>query len=117
LAILVSLKGELIASTHPTKNSSIANLTSLARGQSHLLTSGVIDGTPYLFVLVPLKAPLPIAWVLMGFAIDSPMTNNLAMTIGIDVRIVSTHDSRSSSIISTLPGSSRPDSASVALEP
>jgi diguanylate cyclase (GGDEF)-like protein len=37
----------------------------------------VVQGHPYLFVMVPLKAPLQIGWILMGFATDDALAQNL----------------------------------------
>ncbi len=30
----------------------------------------LVDGTPYLFVIVPVRSPLTVGWVLMGFPLD-----------------------------------------------
>lgn len=37
----------------------------------------VVQGHPHLFVMVPLKAPLQIGWILMGFATDTTLAKNL----------------------------------------
>nr|WP_315206287.1 EAL domain-containing protein [uncultured Albidiferax sp.] len=37
----------------------------------------VVQAYPYLFVMVPLKAPLQIGWLLMGFATDKTLADNL----------------------------------------
>jgi diguanylate cyclase (GGDEF)-like protein len=51
--------------------------------QGHLLQ--LIDGKLYQFVMVPLKAPLTIGWVLMGFPIDASQLQDMHALSGIHI--------------------------------
>jgi diguanylate cyclase (GGDEF)-like protein len=51
--------------------------------QGHLLQ--LIDGKLYQFVMVPLKAPLTIGWVLMGFSIDASQLQDMRALSGIHI--------------------------------
>lgn len=51
--------------------------------QGHLLQ--LIDGKLYQFVMVPLKAPLTIGWVLMGFPIDASQLQDMRALSGIHI--------------------------------
>nr|WP_315493478.1 EAL domain-containing protein [uncultured Rhodoferax sp.] len=48
----------------------------------------LINGTLYQFVMVPLKAPLTIGWVLMGFPIEQSQANDMFGLSGIHIALV-----------------------------
>lgn len=48
----------------------IAELIEASRAGGESFNSVVFNGVPYLLVAVPVKAPLTIAWIVMGFKID-----------------------------------------------
>ncbi|SIO55440.1 diguanylate cyclase/phosphodiesterase [Paraburkholderia phenazinium] len=74
IVMLVGLDGKLIAdSRDPASAGKPFPFPSLIQHTTHKDASsiiGVVNGRPYELVLVPVKAPLTIAWVAMGFAID-----------------------------------------------
>jgi diguanylate cyclase (GGDEF)-like protein len=82
LAMLVDLDGKLTAGTIDTESFPV-----------HLLneeqSTVVLDGTAYHVFVVPLKAPVTIAWVVLGFRIDSQLADRIAALTGLDVAIVS----------------------------
>jgi len=47
----------------------------------------VIDGRPCQFVMVPLKAPLVIGWVLMGFPVGQPLADEMRQLLAVDVAV------------------------------
>ncbi len=65
----------------------------------------VVQGHPYLFVMVPLKAPLQIGWILMGFATDHTLAKNLLKLSNISMAVaVSADGGQTTAIpIATLP--------------
>ena len=48
----------------------------------------VMDGVPYQFVMVPLRAPVVIGWVLMGFPIDQPLADEMRRLLSVHVVLV-----------------------------
>ena len=68
----------------------------------------IIDGEPYQLVVVPVLAPLPIAWVAMGFKIDDKLAQNLMALTSLQVSFVtSPAPMRWGVHASTLPTSER----------
>ena len=64
----------------------------------------VIEGTPYQFVMVPLRAPLLIGWVLMGFPLSQDLAYEMKQLLSVDVAVTVTGDGNGMSIpVSTLP--------------
>jgi len=66
---------------------------------------GVVEGRAYLFVMVPVRAPLQIGWILMGFATNKTLAEDLfkLSNIGL-VLTISTDGGKTVSIpIATLP--------------
>ena len=47
----------------------------------------VIDGIPYQFVMVPMRAPVLIGWVLMGFAVDQARADEMHRLLAVDVAL------------------------------
>ena len=86
----------------------------VALGQAvPLLTSGprqdsrivVVGGVPYQFVMVPMRAPLLIGWVLMGFPISHAQAIELQQLRSADVALlVTAADGGNTVPVSSLPG-------------
>jgi diguanylate cyclase (GGDEF)-like protein len=53
----------------------------------------VIDGRPHQLVVVPVNAPLPIAWVAVGFVVDDALAHDLENLTALDVSFA-TQDER-----------------------
>lgn len=64
----------------------------------------VLEGRPYQFVMVPLKAPVVIGWVLMGFPVGQPLADEMRQLLAVDVAVrVSAADGSVAVPVSTLP--------------
>ncbi|PJI99334.1 diguanylate cyclase/phosphodiesterase [Acidovorax sp. 69] len=48
----------------------------------------VMDGVPYQFVMVPMRAPVVIGWVLMGFPIDQSRADEMRQLLSVHVALV-----------------------------
>ena len=48
----------------------------------------VVDQQPYQFVMVPMRAPLLVGWVVMGFALDKALLADLQAVSGLDSALV-----------------------------
>jgi diguanylate cyclase (GGDEF)-like protein len=59
----------------------------LARGQGRGLVA-MVGGSPYQFVAVPVKAPVVIGWVLMGFRIDRALIDDMRALSGLHVALL-----------------------------
>ena len=94
LAMLVDLDGKLTAGTIDTESLPV-----------HLLnedeTTVVLDGTAYHVFVVPLKAPVTIGWVVLGFRIDAQLADRIAALTGLDVSIVSSPRSNATVLASS----------------
>jgi len=96
VAMLIDLDGELIASTVPAD-----------QFPPHMLneeeTTAILDGTAFHVFVVPLKAPTTIAWVVLGFRIDSGLTERVAGLTGLDVSVVSSTKETAKVLVSSNP--------------
>ena len=64
----------------------------------------VVDGVPYQFVMVPLRAPVVIGWVLMGFPVNQPLTDEVRQLLSVHVALVVTEaHGATRGPVSTLP--------------
>jgi adenylate cyclase len=67
----------------------------------------VVNGRPYQIVVVPVLAPLPIAWVSMSFAIDDSTARDLQRLSSSDVTFVRLAGANVELLATTLPPSRR----------
>ena len=77
--MLVGLDGRIVASTLATKEmSGTFPFTALFKSAEREGISSVVlfEGVPYQLVIVPVKAPVVIAWVAVGFRIDEAMAKD-----------------------------------------
>ncbi len=64
----------------------------------------VIGGMPYQFVMVPMRAPVVIGWVLMGFPVSQPLADEMRQLLSLHVALlVKGADGALSVPVSTLP--------------
>ncbi len=78
-----------------------ANSQQVPGGQIILLGS-----VPYQFVLVPLKAPVVVGWVLMGFPIQQQLLDDMRALSDVHLALISQVSGQSNQVVSsTLPGS------------
>ena len=92
IAMLLDLDGNVVASSRGESNlQEIGELRSTVVGsQTADATQAVLyaDRVPHQSMIVPLRAPLPIAWVVMGFQIDRSLANRIRALTGLDVSFV-----------------------------
>ena len=62
-----------------------------------------LGGMPYQTVTVPLRAPVTVAWVMLGFPIDDALAARLQSLTGLDVSFVHFTRRRAAVLASTLP--------------
>ena len=93
LMLLVGLDRRVVADTLSTTMAghtfSMADLLGVAEARGHASAMARIDGAIYQVVVVPVLAPLPIAWVAMGFRIDSVDALDLKQLTGLQVSFLS----------------------------
>ncbi len=49
---------------------------------------GLLSGQPYQFVMVPIKAPIVVGWVLMGFPIDERLVSDMQALAAVEVTLL-----------------------------
>jgi diguanylate cyclase (GGDEF)-like protein len=74
----------------------------------------VFDGTAYQTIAVPLKAPVTIGWIVMGFRIDESVARRLSSLTGLQIGIVSTAGDAPALVASSAAETAR-DQASAAI--
>ncbi len=78
---LISLDKHVLADTLNPQQAAqpyaLGNLVELAAKQGNASSIEVINGRAYQIVIVPVLAPIPIAWVSMGFVVDDALAKTL----------------------------------------
>ena len=82
-------------------------LVGLAQERGRASGIRIIDGKPYQVVMVPVLAPLPIAWVAMKFVIDDNAARDLRRLSSSEVSFVRMGDPAPTLLATTLPVSKR----------
>ncbi len=72
-----------------------------AAGKRTVSAIRIIDGTIYQLVVVPVLAPLPIAWVVIGFVIDNSSAIELKQITGLDVSFLGSTNNQPTTIFAT----------------
>jgi diguanylate cyclase (GGDEF)-like protein len=109
VVMLADLDRKLLADTlHPEQRATgfpFPDLIALAERNRQASSIVLIDGRPYQVVVVPVLAPVPIAWVAMGFVIDDRVAHDLQAVAALHVTFLSeSKDGRWTLHASTLPG-------------
>lgn len=112
VAMLADLDKEMIADTlHAISADATFPFPELIEAaQQHGKASDIvlIDGHPYQLVVVPVLAPIPIAWVAMGFVIDDAVAIDLRALSALHVSFLSRSGGGAWTMhASTLPAASR----------
>ncbi len=112
VVMLANLENKLLADTlHPDRIDRpfpFANLVDRAGGQRQASTITIIDGEPYQVVVVPVLAPVPIAWVAMGFKIDDRLARDILALTSLQVSFFTSDTAKQWTIrASTLPVADR----------
>ncbi len=91
--VLVGLDHRVIADTLPTTMAghvfSLARLVTVAESKGSAAAMVRIDGAIYQMVVVPVLAPIPIAWVAIGTLIDDEDANDIKKLTGLQVSFLS----------------------------
>lgn len=84
----------------------LPQLIETARGKGAATGFSVVRGKLYQLVLVPVLAPVPVAWVVIGFEIDTPFAEDLKRLTGMEVSFVREHASFPRSLLASTLDSS-----------
>jgi diguanylate cyclase len=90
LAELVSLDGRVLANSgsNAAIGSPFGHPELIAGdGRGRRSTIAVENDRLYQLVMVPVRSPLPVAWIVMGFALDEGSVKELAAVTGLDVTL------------------------------
>lgn len=106
LATLVSLEGNVLAasgtSAHVGERYRHADQLDDADESDRVTSISFEDGRVVELVMVPVRAPLPVAWIVMGFALDQKAVGELAAVTGLDVTLAVREGDRWTAPASTL---------------
>ena len=96
LAALVDLDGNVVASTLDPTNSSYAEVSHLisAASRQQQVSAAFLSDAAYQLFSVPLRAPVTVGWVVLGFRIDDALAGRIADLTGLDVTILHSADDR-----------------------
>ena len=111
IAMLLDLEGKVLVSSQEQttyEGRSFANLLAFAANETSSDTAIALDGAHYQTVTVPLRAPVTIAWVVMGFRIDETLAARIASLTDLEVSFISWNGHQQDLFASTLPGELRP---------
>ena len=87
-------------------NTAVKKIINNYNSNNKALDLEIFNGYPYQVVLVPIKAPLTIGWVLMGFKIDNSLAIKLNKLSNLDVTFIQKNSAGGwSAIASTFSGS------------
>ncbi len=104
---VISLDGIVEADTIKESNAGhpFAQMDLIQRASTTVRASDirVVDGTPYQVIVVPVLAPLPIAWVSMSFIIDDQSCNELRGLTSSEVTFLQVADRKPTILATTLP--------------
>ncbi len=107
LVVLTSLNGDVIAASGlhvkagtPFPVSSAQRSSLAGDGATSLM---VDNGRIYQLVTVPVRSPLPVAWIAMAFELDQKAAHELADITGLAVTLAVNSDGRWTNVVTTLP--------------
>jgi diguanylate cyclase (GGDEF)-like protein len=104
IAALVDLDGVLIASTLDADARNRVDVVQLIvdASQKKTASTALVSGVAYHLFAVPLRAPVTIGWVVLGFQLDDQLTNRISGLTGLDVSIIHVGDGLQTNL--TFPG-------------
>ncbi len=106
LALLLDLDGSLIASSEPldpprlTLPGIVSRVSELGLSRSALAA----NGRSFEMVTVPVRAPLPVGWLAVGFAIDDNLARAIQSMTGLNTTVYRTDRADNAVLASTLDG-------------
>ena len=93
IALMFDLNYDIIASSgNMSRNNQtdVLRLVDIARENTSVQSTATFDGDIYHMFTVPVRAPTAIAWVVLGFRIDTVLAERLRGLTGLEVSLVST---------------------------
>jgi diguanylate cyclase (GGDEF)-like protein len=102
IAALVDLDGVLVASTLSAAENSRVDVVQLIAdaSQTRRESTTLVGDSAYHMFSVPLRAPVTIGWVVLGFEIDDTLTDRISGLTGLDVSVIHT-DGRFNTVLSS----------------
>ena len=105
--LLIGLDGQLVAAHPPgagVQPGGLADLIAGARERGSATGFQSVEQTLYQLVVVPVMAPVPVAWVAVGFAVDEAFALDLKRLTGLDVSLLRQPAGAAAvRVVSTLP--------------
>ncbi|MDN5871962.1 MAG: EAL domain-containing protein [Nitrococcus sp.] len=96
VAMVVNLQGQTIARTRPSSIAprpfAFSKLLKEAQKNGRAVATVVLNGRPYQMAVTPVNAPLPIAWVSMGFRLNPALASEIRELTGLQVSFASAGD-------------------------
>jgi len=114
VALLLDLDGAGVASSGGVAlgtRDDYLRLIEDARENSSAQSTATLDGETYHTFTVPVRAPVAIAWVVLGFRIDTDLAERIRGLTGLEVSIVSTSGDTAQTITTSRHTGSELDSA------
>jgi diguanylate cyclase (GGDEF)-like protein len=103
LAVLYAPDGSVFAATTPGLAAQASRSLKLPADNAAAAPFAIVGGKPYQIVFAPVRAPLVIGWVALGFELDQRLARQLAALADTDVSFVFHEPQTAAAIISTLP--------------
>lgn len=104
MASLIALDGRLVSSTHEPDGTAgqYARIATRAEAAEIFRETTVLAGEARQIVVVPVKAPLKIGWLLLGFSLNDSLATELARPVGMEVSFAGQTDGEMTYFGSTL---------------
>jgi diguanylate cyclase (GGDEF)-like protein len=92
IAIFVDLNGNEIASSEDIGNSKagFSHLLGAPEKSGSVQSTLHVNDTTYHTIALPLRAPVQVGWIVLGFRIDQRVVDRIGILTGLDVSIIST---------------------------
>ena len=114
IAMFLDLDGNGIASTEDIDTARKADFLRLindARERGNAQATLEVSDVTYQAITVPLRAPVQIGWIVLGFRIDQSVVDRVAALTGLDVSIITTSGDSPHAITTTYEAGSNANSA------
>jgi diguanylate cyclase (GGDEF)-like protein len=107
MVVLTSLNGEVIAASglhiNPGTRFPVSPAQTSRMADEGATTVMVANGRIYQLVTVPVRSPLPVAWIATGFELDRKAAKELADITGLAVTLSVNSGGRWTDVVSTVP--------------
>ncbi|MFG6666420.1 putative bifunctional diguanylate cyclase/phosphodiesterase [Halomonas sp. HNIBRBA4712] len=105
IVLLTDLEGNVLASSHhaPDTPMPFPQLFERANLNGSAASVVVVEGQPFEFALLPVRAPALIGWVGMGFLVGESITNEVKALTGLDASVITLQDEAISYLASSHP--------------